>query len=109
MEIERLWGKEAVLADYDLIVVGSGFAGSSATLAFCETAEREGSAGRVALLEAGKEGERSGASRWTGAYLRLTRDKRLSTEWVERVEHDCRGLADLEYCRGRSSARCRTP
>lgn len=99
MEIERLWGKETVLADYDLIVVGSGFAGSSATLAFCETAEREGSAGRVALLEAGKEGERSGASRWTGAYLRLTRDKRLSTEWVERVEHDCRGLADLEYCR----------
>jgi len=28
------------MSDYDLIVVGSGFAGSSATLAFCETAER---------------------------------------------------------------------
>ncbi len=87
------------MADYDLIVVGSGFAGSSATLAFCETAEREGRSGRVALLEVGKEGERAGASRWTMAYLRLTRDKRLSGEWIERMEQDSKGLADLEYCR----------
>lgn len=87
------------MSHYDLVVIGSGFAGSSATLAFCEALEKSGSKGRVALLEAGKEGERSGASRWTAAYLRLTRDKKLSTEWKERVEHDCRGLADLEYCK----------
>jgi len=87
------------MADYDLIVVGSGFAGSSATLAFCEAAEREGHQGRVALLEAGKKGERAGASRWTMAYLRLRRDNRLSSEWVQRMEQDSRGLADLEYCR----------
>lgn len=87
------------MSDYDLIVIGSGFAGSSATLAFCEAAEKEGRSGRVALLESGKEGERSGASRWTSAYLRLTREKKLSTEWVNRVEEDCKGLADLEYCR----------
>jgi tricarballylate dehydrogenase len=49
------------MSDYDLIVVGSGFAGSSATLAFLETAEREGRSGRVALLEVSKEGERAGA------------------------------------------------
>lgn len=87
------------MSDYDLIVVGSGFAGSSATLAFCETVEREGRSGRVALLEVGKEGERAGASRWTMAYLRLTRDNRLSGEWIERMEQDSKGLADLEYCR----------
>lgn len=87
------------MSDYDLIVVGSGFAGSSATLAFCEAAEREGSSGRVALLEVGKEGERAGASRWTMAYLRLTRDNRLSGEWIKRMEQDSKGLADLEYCR----------
>jgi succinate dehydrogenase/fumarate reductase flavoprotein subunit len=87
------------MSDYDLIVVGSGFAGSSATLTFLENAERHGKSGRVALLEVGKEGERAGASRWTMAYLRLTSDNRLSTEWVKRVEEDCRGLADLEYCR----------
>lgn len=87
------------MSDYDLIVVGSGFAGSSATLAFCETAEREGRSGRVALLEVGKEGERAGASRWTMAYLRLTPDNQLSSEWKERMEQDSKGLADLEYCR----------
>ncbi len=99
VEEEAIFGKERTLSDYDLIVVGSGFAGSSATLAFCEAAEGQGRSGRVALLESGKEGERSGASRWTSAYLRLTRDKKLSTEWVHRVEQDCKGLADLEYCR----------
>ena len=87
------------MSDYDLIVVGSGFAGSSATLSFLETAEREGRSGRVALFEVGKEGERAGASRWTMAYLRLTYDNQLSSEWKERMEQDSKGLADLEYCR----------
>lgn len=87
------------MADYELIVVGSGFAGSSATLGFLEQAQRDGTTGRVAMLEAGKRGERAGASRWTMAYLRLNRDNTLSSEWVDRVRNDCRGLADLDYCR----------
>jgi len=87
------------MAHYDVVVVGSGFAGSSATLSFLEILENEGRPGRIALLEAGKKGERSGASRWTMAYLRLTRDMQLSTEWVSRVEQDCRGHAPLDYCR----------
>ncbi len=91
------------MADYDLIVVGSSFAGSMATLAFCETMESEGSSGRVALLEVGKKNERAGASRWTMAYLRLTRDNRLSGEWIKRMEQDSKGLADLEYCRALES------
>ncbi len=91
------------MSDYDLIVVGSGFAGSSATLAFCETAEREGRSGRVALLEVAKEGERAGASRWTAAFLRLTSDNRLSSEWKERMRQDSRGLADPEYARALES------
>lgn len=87
------------MSDYDLIVVGSGFAGSSATLAYLEQLQAEGGSGRVALLEAGKRGERAGASRWTMAYLRLNRDNTLSTEWKDRVAQDCRGLSDSEYCR----------
>jgi tricarballylate dehydrogenase len=87
------------MSDYDMIVVGSGFAGAAATLSFLETAEREGRSGKVALIEVGKKGERAGASRWTMAYLRLTRDNRLSSDWVKRMEQDCRGKADLEYCR----------
>ena len=60
---------------YDLIVVGSGFAGCMTTLNFLEECKRLNTNGRVALVEAGKEGERSGASKWTMAYLRL--DKNL--------------------------------
>jgi tricarballylate dehydrogenase len=60
---------------YDLIVVGSGFAGCMTTLNFLEECKRLNKSGRVALVEAGKEGERSGASKWTMAYLRL--DKNL--------------------------------
>lgn len=60
---------------YDLIVIGSGFAGTMTTLNFLEECKRLNKSGRVALVEAGKEGERSGASKWTMAYLRL--DKNL--------------------------------
>lgn len=60
---------------YDLIVIGSGFAGCMTTLNFLEECEKNKSSGRVALVEVGKEGERSGASKWTMAYLRL--DKNL--------------------------------
>ena len=87
------------MSDYDLIVVGSGFAGTSAALSFCETAAEEGRSGRVALLEAGKEGERHGASRWTMAYLRLTRDDRLDPKWKDEVEKTSNGRADMEYCK----------
>lgn len=87
------------MSDYDLVVIGSGFAGSTATLSFLETTKEAGKVGRVALIEAGKQGGRAGASRWTMAYLRLNRDNTLSRDWVARMEQDCRGLSDLDYCR----------
>ena len=62
---------------YDLVVVGSGFAGSMTTLNFLEEVKRSNKLGKVALIEAGKEGERCGASRWTMAYLRLDKDNKL--------------------------------
>jgi len=40
-----------------MVVIGSGFAGSTATLSFLETTEKAGQGvGRVALIEAGKKG-----------------------------------------------------
>lgn len=75
----------ASFKDYDLVVVGSGFAGTLATLSFLEQCKEQGKSGRVALVEVGKEGERSGASKWTMAYLRL--DKNLNFGKV--LVNDC--------------------
>ena len=63
--------------EYDLIVVGSGFAGCMTVLNFLEQCKKENKHGKVALIEIGKEGERSGASKWTMAYLRLDKDNKF--------------------------------
>jgi tricarballylate dehydrogenase len=81
-----------------MVVIGSGFAGSAATLSFLETAEKAGRAGRVALIEAGGRGRWPGASRWARPYLGLNRDNTLSSDWVDMVERDSRGLSDLDCC-----------
>ncbi len=60
---------------YDLIVVGTGFAGCMTALNFLEESKRLNHHASVAIVEVGKEHERSGASKWTMAYLRL--DKNL--------------------------------
>ncbi|MGI8728771.1 MAG: FAD-binding protein [Solirubrobacteraceae bacterium] len=79
-----------------MVVVGSGFAGSTATLSFLETTEKAGQVGRVALIEAGKKGTWPGGSRWTRPFLRLNHDNTLLRD---RVEQDRQGLSDLDYWR----------
>ncbi|KAI9714271.1 MAG: hypothetical protein M1820_000230 [Bogoriella megaspora] len=64
---------------YDLIVVGSGFAGCTTTLNFLKH-------GRVALIEVGKSDERCGASRWTMAYLRLDKDLGFDEDWKHEMQ-----------------------
>lgn len=86
------------MSEYDLVVIGSGFAGASAALSYCEKAADEGRSGRVALVEVGAEDERSGGSRWTMAWLRVYEDGRLDESWKDRVQETSKGLADLEYC-----------
>jgi len=84
---------------YDLVVVGSGFAGSMTTLNFLEECKRSNKTGRVALIEVGKEGERCGASRWTMAYLRLDKELNFDPDWIKEMDQVSNGLADLEYCK----------
>ncbi|KIW77542.1 hypothetical protein Z517_09988 [Fonsecaea pedrosoi CBS 271.37] len=98
---------------YDVVVVGSGFAGSTTTLRFLEECERLGKSGKIALIEAGKEGERCGASRWTQAVLRLTDDNVFDPNWKHVMKANpsipkvgftgliflhSGGLADQAYC-----------
>ncbi|KAI8298363.1 3-ketosteroid 1-dehydrogenase helE [Colletotrichum sp. SAR11_240] len=83
---------------YDVIVVGSGFAGCMTTLNFLEECKRLNRSGRVALVEAGEEGERSGASKWTMAYLRLDKNLDFDDHWVEEMRRASNGAADEDYC-----------
>ncbi|KAF2103028.1 succinate dehydrogenase/fumarate reductase flavo protein subunit [Rhizodiscina lignyota] len=84
---------------YDLIVLGSGFAGCMTTLNYLETCKKEGVKGRVALVEAGKQGERCGASRWTMAYLRLDKNLGFDSDWKKEMDLVSKGLADQDYCK----------
>jgi succinate dehydrogenase/fumarate reductase flavoprotein subunit len=89
----------ATTSAYDLIVVGSGFAGCMTVLNFLETCKKEGTTGRVALVESGKKGERCGASRWTMAYLRLDKDLNFDEDWIKEMDLVSKGLTDFDYCR----------
>ena len=84
------------MPDYDMVVIGSGFAATTATLSFLEATEKAGQVGNVALIEAGKLGTWPGGSRWSNPFLRLNRDNTLSCDRAERVEE---GLSDLDYWR----------
>lgn len=88
-----------VSTSYDLIVVGSGFAGCMTTLGFLEACQKLNKRGRVALVEAGKNGERCGASRWTGAFLRLDQSLNFDEDWIKEMIQVSNNQADLEYCR----------
>lgn len=69
------------------------------TLNFLEECHKLGKKGSVALIEAGKDGERCGASRWTMAYLRLDKDNCFDDKWKDEMRLVSNGLADLEYCK----------
>jgi succinate dehydrogenase/fumarate reductase flavoprotein subunit len=83
---------------YDLVVVGSGFAGSFTALNFLEQCRKDGKKTRVAIIEAGKNGERYGASRWTMAYLRLDRNNKFNSDWIKEMQQVSKGLADESRC-----------
>ncbi|KAK5731203.1 hypothetical protein LTR15_001142 [Elasticomyces elasticus] len=83
---------------YDMVVVGSGFAGSMATINFLEECKKQNKKGRVALVEVGQDGERCGASRWTMAYLRLDKNLDFDEDWVHEMKNVSNGLADEQYC-----------
>ncbi|KAJ3533929.1 hypothetical protein NM208_g7766 [Fusarium decemcellulare] len=62
-------------ATYDLIVVGSGFAGATTALNFLETCKKLNKPGRLAL------------------------DLNFDSDWIKEMALVSKGRADLEYCR----------
>ncbi|MER5887814.1 FAD-binding protein [Streptomyces sp. NPDC001941] len=86
-------------AQYDLIVIGFGAAGLSAALTYAEATEGRETPARIAVLERATKEDRGGATRWTGAFLRINQDRELDTDWADHVGRVSGGLADVEYCR----------
>ncbi|PRX50123.1 tricarballylate dehydrogenase [Prauserella shujinwangii] len=85
--------------NYDLVVIGSGAAGLAAALSFAEATAERPSPARVALLERSPESERGGATRWTGAFLRITEERKLDPDWPDHVKRVSGGLSDYDYCK----------
>lgn len=80
---------------YDLVVIGCGAAGLSAAVSYAAAAP----GARVAVLERAPASERGGATRYTGAWFKITEDRHLDPKFVDEMERFSRGLADLVYCR----------
>jgi tricarballylate dehydrogenase len=77
---------------YGLIVVGCGAAGLSTAVSYSEAAKAAGREPRVAVLERAPEAERGGASRWTGAGMRVDSDFVLDPQWVDEMQRVSKGL-----------------
>jgi len=64
-------GAEDLRGPWDLVVIGQGFAGLSAALAFLESLAGEGR--RVAVIDRAPIDQRGGSTRWTAASFRVTK------------------------------------
>ncbi|MHA7274385.1 FAD-binding protein [Arthrobacter sp. TMT4-20] len=82
---------------WDLIVVGHGFSGLTAALAHIEAATAAGRTPRVAVLERASYEDRGGSTRWTTAWLSLTRDRQLRPFLRERVRQNAGHLTNTSY------------
>jgi tricarballylate dehydrogenase len=58
--------------NYDFVVVGCGAAGLAAAVTYAEAAATRAEPARIAVLERATMENRGGATRWTGAFLRIS-------------------------------------
>jgi tricarballylate dehydrogenase len=85
-------------AEYDFVVVGCGAAGLAAAVTYAEATVGRAKPVRIALLERSTKEARGGATRWTGAFLRITENRKLDSDWPDRVRRVSGGRSDIEYC-----------
>lgn len=82
------------MTHYDLIVIGHGAAGLSSAVTYLEF---NSTARRIAVLERSDRDRRGGATRWTGAFLRIDAQRNFDDSYAQRLSDTSGGLADLDY------------
>lgn len=84
--------------EYDFVVIGCGAAGLAAAVTYAEATIGQPEPARIAVLERATKADRGGATRWTGAFLRITEKRNLDADWPDRVRRVSGGRSDIEYC-----------
>ena len=84
---------------YDMIVIGCGAAGLSAAVSYLNTCRENGKTPNAIVLERADREHRGGATRWTSAWFRITRDRELDPNFIPQMQRISKGLADLDYCK----------
>ena len=81
---------------FDIIIVGSGAAGTAAAVSACETLEALDKKTNVAIVERGNEINWGGNSRWTGANFQMTEKDRVNSTLYQDLIEDSQGMFDKE-------------
>lgn len=79
---------------FDLVVIGHGAAGLAAAVTYLESADADA---HVAVLERSTREQRGGATRWTGAFLRIDNEHNFDDTYSDRLTETSGGRADLDY------------
>ncbi len=87
------------LTEYDLVIVGCGAAGLSAAVTFSRQASTLKRPAKIAVLERSTKEKRGGATRWTGAFLRISENREIDPNWIKQMQEVSKGKADLDYCK----------
>lgn len=85
------------MADYDIVVIGVGAAGTAAALSATQTAKAFGRNLSIGILERTDESDWGGNSRWTTANFRMLDENHLYPTFEEDIISDSKGRANKEY------------
>lgn len=75
---------------YDLVIIGTGVAGTAASVA----AKEQDESLDIAIVERAPKGDHGGNSRWTAAYMRLNEDGSPAEDFREDFQRFSKGKAD---------------
>ena len=82
-----------------MIVIGCGAAGLSAAVSYLVACRDKGRTPNAVVLERADREHRGGATRWTGAWFRITQDRELDPNFIPQMQRVSKDLADLDYCK----------